>query len=192
MVSLRVDARSQPLLDHWIQSSVIKRISELLKKTSLYWNVYKARTQSTMYTSGTIKERQMWKSWRIFATIRQVYSRSPESEELGVVAPASLVLRMSPTVNYLSSIKAVWEHQPTSHHLSYHHSNSSWQVPQVARCLHPWKVKVLRVHQQWEAQISAATLQTCPICNQLWPNRMSFHKHSRHIRRVHHALVLVL
>ena len=192
MVSLRVDARSQPLLDHWIQSSVIKRISELLKKTSLYWNVYKARTQSIMYTSGTIKERQMWKSWRIFATIRQVYSRSPESEELGVVAPASLVLRMSPTVNYLSSIKAVWEHQPTSHHLSYHHSNSSWQVPQVARCLHPWKVKVLRVHQQWEAQISAATLQTCPICNQLWPNRMSFHKHSRHIRRVHHALVLVL
>ena len=192
MDNLKVDAISQPLLDLSIQFSVIKNLSELQKKMKLSWNVYKTKTQSTMYTSGTTKERQMWKSWRIFATIRQVYSRSPESEELGVVAPASLVLRMSPTVNYLSSIKAVWEHQPTSHHLSYHHSNSSWQVPQVARCLHPWKVKVLRVHQQWEAQISAATLQTCLICNQLWPNRMSFHKHSRHIRRVHHALVLVL
>ena len=158
---------------------------------SLYWNVYKARTQSTMYTSGTIKERQMWKSWRIFATIHQVCSRSQESEELGVVAPASLVLRMSPIVNYLSSTKAVWEHQPTNHHLSCHHSNNSWQAPQVARCLHPWKVKVLRVHQPWKALILAATLQTCPICNQLWPNRMSFHKHTRHIRLVYHALVLV-
>ena len=166
MDSLRVDARSQPLSDHSTQFSVIKRISELQKKTKLYWNVYKTRTQSTMSTSGTTNEGKMWKSWRIFVTTHQACSRNLESEEVRAVAPASSVRRMSPIVNYLSFTKAVWEHQHTNHLLSCHHRSSKLQS-QVARFQHPWKVKVLMVLRPWKAQILAATLQTCPICNLL-------------------------